>query len=80
MKAQLHTFLISARDGLFTFTLRPTYGGEIGAGTDRVGPKGGLNQITGSLVQGRHYADWASYVPNNTISQIIIKSIHIDKI
>jgi len=57
MKAQLHTFLTSARYGLFTLTLRPPYGGEIGAGTDRVGEKGGLNQITGRLAQGSHYAD-----------------------
>ena len=56
------------------------YGGKIGAGTDRVGPKGGLNQITGRLAQGSHYADWAIHVPNNIISQMIKKTIHIDKI
>lgn len=51
VKVQLHTFLNSARDSVFTFTFRPPYGAETEAGTDWVGPKGGLNLFTVSLAQ-----------------------------
>jgi hypothetical protein len=57
VNVQLHTFLTSTRDGVFTFTLRPINGEEIEAGTDREGPKGGPNQNTVPLPQGNHYAD-----------------------